>query len=228
MGAVFDHKAWRHAGPVYGDLAVGDITQLNVDGVATDFIVVHQGNPDGSLYDESCEGTWLLMKDSYKSRQWHSSNSNDYANSTIHSYLNSTFLALFETAIQNVIKQVKIPYVNGTGGSAVASGSNGLSAKIFLLSGYEVGFTTSVNQYFPFDGAKLDYFVSGNDSSAMAKRIANRNGSAFRWWLRSPPTRYATNAWCVGSDGGCGYYNCSYPYGVRPCMIMPSNQKIIS
>ena len=83
------------------------------------------------------------MKDVYETRQWNSSNVNDYANSTIHSYLNSYFLAMFDSNIQNAIKQVKIPYVNGTGGSAVASGANGLSAKIFLLSGYEVGWTTS-------------------------------------------------------------------------------------
>lgn len=40
------------------------------------------------------------MKDIYENRQWHSSNTNDYANSTIHSYLNSTFLNLFESNIK--------------------------------------------------------------------------------------------------------------------------------
>ena len=174
--------------------AVGSTVKLKVNGTAREFLVVHQGKPS-SLYDESCNGTWLLMKDCYESRQWHSSNSNSYKASTIHTYLNGTFLNLFDADIREVIKQVKIPYVNGTGNSAVASGSSGLSCKIFLLSGREVGFSTSDNQYFPNDGAKLSYFESGTGSSALNKRIAKLNGSATLWWLRSPYTDGTSYAW---------------------------------
>ena len=72
------------SGSPIGSLAVGSIVKIKVDGSAKDFIVVHQGRPSG-IYDNSCNGTWLLMKDIYESRQWDSSNTNDYANSTIHS-----------------------------------------------------------------------------------------------------------------------------------------------
>lgn len=144
-----------NSGTPISELPVENTVKIAVNGTLQDFLIVHQGLPS-SLYDDSCNGTWLLMKDVYETRQWNSSDVNDYANSTIHSYLNSTFLAMFDSNIQNAIKQVKIPYVNGTGGSAVASGANGLSAKIFLLSGYEVGWTTSDNEGFPVDGAKLD------------------------------------------------------------------------
>ena len=127
---------------------VGSIVKLKVNGFARNFIVVHQGKPS-SVYDDSCTGTWLLMKDIYERRQWHSSNTNDYANSTIHSYLNSTFLAMFDSNIQKAIKQVKLPYRKGSGTSTtVTSGSNGLSEKIFLLSATE----TSLNiSYKPTD-----------------------------------------------------------------------------
>ena len=54
------------------------------------------------------------MKDIYEKRQWNSSNTNDYANSTIHSYLNSTFLNLLEPNIKRAIKQVKLPYRKGS------------------------------------------------------------------------------------------------------------------
>lgn len=196
--------------------AVGSTVKLKVNGTAKEFIVVHQGKPS-SLYDDSCNGTWLLMKDCYESRAWHSSNSNSYKASTIHSYLNSTFLALFESNIQEAIKQVKIPYVNGTGNSAVGSGANGLSAKIFLLSGYEVGIGGA--SYVPVDGAKLDYFNqnTGTDS----KRIAYLNGSATNWWLRSPGTGSADYVWYVDANGGY-YYFASYSVGIRPALVLPS------
>ena len=207
-----------------GDMPVGSSVFLNVGGTQTEFIVVNQGVPsESSLYDASCDGTWLLMKDCYESRQWNSSNSNSYKASTIHTYLNGTFLNLFDADIREVIKQVKIPYVNGTGNSAVASGSSGLSCKIFLLSGYEVGFTTSVNQYFPVDGAKLAYFESGTGSSALNKRIAKLNGSATYWWLRSPDTSSANLAWYVDSNGYYDYDGCAESYGLRPALVLPSD-----
>ena len=202
--------------------AVGSTVKLKVNGTAREFLVVHQGKPS-SLYDESCNGTWLLMKDCYESRQWHSSNSNSYKASTIHSYLNGTFLNLFDADIREVIKQVKIPYVNGTANAAVASGANGLSCKIFLLSGYEVGFRQSDNQYFPIDGAKLSYFEAGTGSSALNKRIAKLNGSATDWWLRSPLTLNTGGAWYVFSRGDYSNDYCAVSYGIRPALVLPSD-----
>ena len=201
--------------------AVGSTVKLKVNGTAKEFIVVHQGKPS-SLYDNSCDGTWLLMKDIYENRQWHSSNVNNLENSTIHSYLNGTFLNLFESNIRDAIKQVKLPYrKNGGSGGSDQSGANGLLCKIFLLSGYEIGFTTSDNSYFPVDGAKLSYFEAGTGSSALNKRIAYLNGSAAFWWLRSPRTDDTSNVWFVLSDGGY-YSNASGSSGIRPALILPS------
>ena len=210
-----------------GTKAVGSTVKLNVNGTAREFLIVHQGKPS-SIYDNSCDGTWLLMKDCYESRQWHSSNNNDYENSTIDSYLNSTFLNLFDANIQNAIKQVKIPYRKGAGYSTtVTSGASGLSVKIFLLSGYEVGWTTSDSNYFPADGAKLDYFLSGNGSSAQSKRVANLNGSATLWWLRSPfclSSYGSAHAFGVLSNGDWSDgYGCSGSLGIRPALILPSS-----
>lgn len=202
--------------------AVGSTVKLKVNGTAKEFIVVHQGKPS-SLYDDSCNGTWLLMKDIYENRVWQSGNINKYESSDIHTYLNNTFLNLFESNIRDAIKQVKIPYrKNGGSGGTDQSGANGLSAKIFLLSGYEVGWTTSDYSYFPVDGAKLSYFESGTGTSANNKRIANLNGSAAYWWLRSPFTDGTGYVWLVGTDGGCGYGSASDSRGVRPALILPS------
>ena len=202
--------------------AVGSIVKIKVNGTLRDFIVVQQGKPS-SIYDESCNGTWLLMKDLYESRQWHSSNVNDYANSTIHSYLNSTFLNLIDANIRAQIRQAKIPYRPGSGTSMnVNSGANGLSAKIFLLSNIEVGGNPSWG-YLPSDGAKLAYFEFDNNTSANNKRIAYLNGSAADWWLRSPYTFNSHNAWFVNSNGDSRNANsCSNTYGIRPALILPS------
>ena len=203
-----------------GAKGVGSVVKIKVNGTLRNFIVVHQGKPS-SIYDASCDGTWLLMEDIYETRQWHSSNVNDYANSTIHSYLNSTFLNLIDANIRAQIKQAKIPYRPGSGTSqSVNSGANGLSAKIFLLSDREVGYTQSnVNQYIVNDGAKLSYFQDGNGTT---EKIAKLNGSATLWWLRSPYTYGSASAWIVGSDGGAYVNYCTSTYGVRPALILPS------
>ena len=200
--------------------AIGSTIKLKVNGSAKDFIVVHQGKPS-SVYDDSCNGTWLLMKDIYENRQWHSSNTNDYANSTIHSYLNSTFLNLFESNIKNAIKQVKLPYRKGSGTSTtVTSGSNGLSAKIFLLSATETSFSFSSMP--SGEGAELAYFKGCADNSSDSKRVAYLNGSATGWWLRSPDCYDFYDALCVYSNGDCDVNLCSYSYGIRPALILPS------
>ena len=200
--------------------AIGSTIKLKVNGSAKDFIVVHQGKPS-SVYDDSCSGTWLLMKDIYENRQWHSSDTNDYANSTIHSYLNSTFLAMLDSNIQKAIKQVKLPYRKGSGTSTtVTSGSNGLPAKIFLLSATEMSFNFS---YMPSgEGAELAYFKGCADNSSDSKRVAYLNGSATLWWLRSPYCSVFNYALDVSSNGDWGGNFCSGSFGIRPALILPS------
>ena len=187
--------------------------------------LLHQGNPNPALYDSSCDGTWVCLEKIYSTRAWDSSN-NDLKNADVQAWLNGTFLNLFDANIRDAIKTVKIPYVNGTGGSAVASGANGLSCKIFLLSGYELGWTKSDSSYFPQDGAKLDYFTAGTGSAANKKRIAKYNGSATNWWTRSPYTYNSDNVWYVFSDGDYYYNWCSNTHGVRPAFVLPSTLSV--
>lgn len=202
-----------------GTKAVGSIVKIKVNGASKDFIVVQQGNPNTSTYDSSCNGTWLLMKDIYTTSTF--GNNNSYKDSSIHTYLNGTFYNLIDSNIRAAIKQVKIPYQNGTGsGGSLATGSNGLSTKVFLLSGYEVGWTTSDNGYFPKDGVRLAYF--GNSSSGNSKRIAYNGRSAAGWWLRSPYTNYSSSVWSVLSDGSSGSWYYLNACGVRPAFILPS------
>ena len=208
-----------------GTKAIGSTVKLKVNGTLRDFIVVHKGKP-GSMYDASCDGVWLLMKDCYEAKRWHSSNVNDYANSEVHSYLNSAFLNLFDADIRAQIKQVKLPYRAGSGyGKIVTSGASGLSTKIFLLSSTEVNL---VHGYEPTnEGACLSYFSGTVQNGADTKRVANYNGSAVCWWLRSPYCNSgygAASALLVNSNGDWGGDNCSYTgWYLRPALVLPSN-----
>lgn len=191
--------------------AVGSIVKIKVNGAAKDFIIVHQGLPS-SAYDASCNGVWVVMKDIYTTMKWDGSN-NDYLNSDMTAYLNGTFISLIDADIRNAIKQVKIPYTNYSNNN-VMSGSNGLSCKVFLLSGTEVGF--SGVSYMNTEGAKLSYFDSAS------KRVAYNGSSAAEWWLRSPRTNVSSYVWLVKSDGSNGDWYYGNAYGVRPAFVLPS------
>lgn len=205
-----------------GTKSVGSIVKLRENGVLQNYLVVHQGLPSGS-YDASCNGTWLLRQDCIESRVWDARNSNVYESSDIHSWLNSTMLAKYDASIRTAIKQVKIPYrKNGGYGGSDQTGANGLSCKVFLLSGREVGFTSNESSYFPNDGTKLAYFESGNGSSAQQRRIAKLNGSAAHWWSRSPHANDGHYAWLFRSNGNYSQSDSVYPFGIRPALVLPT------
>ena len=200
---------------------IGDIVKIKENGVYVNYIVVQKGKPS-SLYDNSCDGVWLLREKAHSKRAWHgtstSTSVNDYENSDIEAWLNGDFLNTIDSKIRAAIKTVKIPYRKGSGTSkTVQSGENGLSCKVFLLSGYEIGYTQSGNQFLPIDGAKLSYFSDNN--SRIGK---DSTDSAVFWWLRSPFTSYATDVFIVFS-GGSLYRDFSYfsSVAVRPAMILP-------
>lgn len=100
MGHVTVVGGCRAKAPSTGILAstlpVGSVVKLMEGGTAVEYLVVNQGIPSNSnLYDASCDGTCLLRKDIHSERQWNSSNVNDYANSTINTWLNGDFFNSF-------------------------------------------------------------------------------------------------------------------------------------
>ena len=216
-------RLWYQRGTPLGSLAVGSTVKIAVGGTDYDWLVVQQGIPDAGIYDASCNGTWLLMKDIYENSAWYSSNTNDYVKSTIRSYLESTFLNLLEPNIKNAIKHVKIPFRMGDGSShTVTSGSNGLYAKIFLLSATETSF-----RFYSMpsgEGAELAYFKGCADNGSDLMRAAYLNGSAASWWLRSPYCYSNVNdlVLYVNSDGDWGNDYSKNSRGIRPALILPS------
>ena len=226
---VYRTSAVGPSGTSIGDIDVETEILLNENGAPVNYLIVTQGKP-GDMYDDSCNGTWCLRKDIAENRQWHSSNVNDYANSTVNAYLNGDWLDRYDADVAEAIKQVKIPYRAGSGyGKTVTSGANGLSAKIFLLSSTEVSFN---HNFMPTnEGAELSYFAGCADNGSDNKRIAYLNSSAAYWWLRSPVCNSSggsASASRVGYVGDWGGNDCTDSYGLRPCIILPFDFKLTS
>lgn len=209
------------AGIKASDIAVGSVVKLMENGVATDYLVVNQGIPSGSsLYDASCDGMWLLRKEIIEKRVWDADNSNVLETSDIQAWLNSNMLAKYDSAAQSAIKQVKIPYrKNGGSGGTDQSGLNGLSTKVFILCCFEVGYPS--NAEYPADGAKLEYFEYGFNTSANERRIAYFNGADTAWWLRTPYTSNSSHAYLVSAKYAMPFSSVNNNLGIRPALILP-------
>ena len=205
-----------------GELPVGKTVQININGEPKDFIVVQHGKPS-DIYDDSCNGTWLLQLKGISALQWTTNNyGNDYKNSTSNEYLNGDYLNSLDAEIKAAIKQVKIPYRDGTGlGGADQNGANGLSCKVFFLSLNEAGFD--------FDnatatGSKLEYFLAGDDTQANNKRVLhNEAGANCAWSLRSPYLNNTTQVFIVNTNGAYDRVNTTASNYPRPAFILPSD-----
>lgn len=230
MGKVVVSGAGRASlGVLAGDLPVGTVVKLMEGGVATEFLVVNQGNPDTTQYDSSCDGTWLLRKEGGAVQLINDTQVNGYGTSRLNTWYNGDYFNSLGAKEQQAIREVKIPCSGGTNGSDVLTGANGLSTKIFALSCYEVGLSVSTSaRYMPAEGVKLSYFIEGSGydaTEANAQRVAYKDSTAINWSLRSNYTGDTTNFWYI-SDNGTeqrGYANGSF--SIRPTLIIPSTSR---
>lgn len=202
-----------------GTLEVGSSVYMNVNGVPTEFLVVHQGNPDTAIYDSSCDGTWLLMKYAHDTTTFNTGPYH-YGSSDMHNYLNNQFINYLDGNIQSIIKQVKIPHSVSTG---VLTGTEGLSTKIFLLSGREVGWD-NVHLSIPNDGVCLGYF----SNNTAARRTTFFEGNPIYWWTRTIPSEFLNTVpigFCITKYGECGAMDTGTQNFLmtRPALILPSD-----
>lgn len=161
---------------------VGSIINIPIGDVTREFILVHSGNPNPSIYDSSCNGVWLLEKKCCKEDSW-GSDQNLYENSSIHQYLNGEFFSAIDSIIQPHVKTVKIPYRKGGADGADQTGVNGLETKAFIPSMHELGHT---HDYYagkiPVDGACLAYFLQGDSDEAVSMRKSTLDGMPNAFW----------------------------------------------
>lgn len=211
-----------------GDMAVGSTVKIKVDGTLTDFLIVQQGNPDSSVYDASCEGTWVLMNEICTYLEWDSRRA-EYASSDISDYLINSFFNLLESGCRSAIKSAKIPYVEldyNSNRGTVCDGANGLPVKVFLLSAREFGWSDQDHSMYN-DGKKLSMFP---DDSQNKIRVAYYQGYTRHYWTRSPFTSDSGNvAIIITSDGAYDAVTVQHTsIGVRPAFILPKEQFVSS
>lgn len=202
---------------------IGNSVYCEENGTRTEFIVVHQGNPDISMYDSSCDGTWVVRKDCYNEQAW-SANNNRWQLASLQQWLRDTYIGYLN--ISDNVKQVKIPHAFGLASETVYTGANGLASKVFLLSAVELGFATKTGVPILTDGTKLDYFNQTNEADP--KRVAKFNGTAAAWWTRSPEAG-STNGVVYVETGGTDSNNAATAtLGVRPAFILSSTTYVDS
>lgn len=206
------------------NLAVGESVYCNYNGAKTECIVVHQGNPDPSKYDSSCNGTWCLVK--YDANAggttvpFNSGNYNIYEGGYYDDYLNTTYLNGLD--IKDKISTVTLPIRFTT-----MSGK-----KCFALSSYEIGITSAETNMSYREGAKLDYFASGDTDAARQKRIYKRGeqyAATYNWWTRSANTsdsETACNIKATSNPGQFQFSNCSNAFSPRPAFILPLDTQV--
>lgn len=212
-------------------LSVGTSVYLKYNENYEEFLVIHQGNPNSSIYDSSCNGTWLLKRNCFgtsDSAFLYGSNYN-YATSYIHSYLTNNFNN-FGTEEQNIIKQIKIPYYDNT---SLKTGSQGLSTRLFILSIDEIfgDISTEYPNNSVISGIQLSFFSKNINSFEIRDNNGNLyDGYSGAVWSRSPGLNSTTksvcvygyiesyggliNTWLASDEAGCLY---------QPAMVISSD-----
>ena len=193
-----------------GDKVVSSTIKLTFDNVPTEFIVIHQGLP-GTMYDASCDGTWVMIKDCCAQERF---GPNSYGNSDIvKRYFDETIGNRFDSKIKNKIKHVILPF----------NGNNGLEALIFPLSARELnGPKQSDSQEVLDEGATLDYFKDAN--SVFSRRTAKFNGKISKHYTRSLVKPYNKGIWICNEVGSVATTDSGlYWIGIRFAMILPKD-----
>lgn len=208
-------------GTPIGEFAVKTSVFTDFDNVRTEFIIVNQGNPDSSIYDDTANGTWLLIKDIYeidvKYRE-SSEKSSLYTDSLLPEKMQS-YLEKFSEAIQQTIKTINLPCNGYNNAENVVT----LSCKLFPLSAAELSVKGSYSSF--NDGAVLQMFNDNLDST----RIAKYNNTAKKYWTRTGQGYASSNRsiYMVTKDGHVQSNNSildGYPEqaGTRFAFLVPS------
>ena len=207
-------------------VSVGDKIYMTVGGVRTEFLVLHKGNPNTSIYDSSCDGIWVTVTHApdvtmlfyaknptgnsidyrynpYTGEQYYEGII--YNTSNVHQYMNSTYYQSINNIQRKYIKTVKIPYMEDTQLSVTYNTKeNGVIANVFSLCDREL---TPNTAYYAV-GSVLNYFSnSGLGDDNIRSLLYSTETCYCNYWVRDSTRNwddgsYDTKASYISNKGG--------------------------
>lgn len=192
-----------------GQVEAGTLVTMQESSGPAEFYILHQGpyidgETQAELVDRysGFENKTVLVRKYLPSKQQYSTStkSADFSKSVVLSWLTETYVPSLPMSIQELLREVTIPYRYG-----LYDGDNGIDT-----------ITTSV--YLP------DYEELRDIFSARAEMAATYDGVATIYWQRGSEY-YSSNtvyAQYIGTDGSQNRRNPTSSYGVRPVLVLDS------
>lgn len=215
------------------------------------WMVVHRGKPSEDYDDSFLGGTilmacppfrgWTVSVDRYDGK----SGKCDYSMTNAHrmEFQASSQLGRFyncmDPAILAQVKTVKIPYRIGDSGTEVATGADGLEAKLWMPSIAEISLGQNGNgDYWVTEGAMFDYWKGKSYSDYMEWKPTTLDESQDDYWFTRTPVESSENRsfMAISTDAGYGG-RCYAPMQstssnreglTRPCMVVPDEMMLDS
>lgn len=169
---------------------VGDSKTVNIGGTNYEVQIIGF-NHDDNVSGGKAAYSFQLVDCLNQTQQMNTSNTNTggWNGSAMRGRM-STYKSQLPAALRNVIKTVKKK--SGTGGGS-SSGTQQTNDDLFLLSEIEIFGTTTYSV--AGEGTQYEWYKAGNS------RIKKVNGSADRWWERSPYSGDTSHFCSVNSSG---------------------------
>lgn len=224
-----------------GNMAVGDVLRLNVKGTSTAFRVMHHGKPS-ELYDDSFAAGTVVMLDwpeAMVSRNMFGTTTTSkkpYSSTTMHTWLNETWLGYLDDDIRQQVVEVRVPYRSEVGKAPyeVAGGSDGLIAKVWLPAAVEVArgsaFLEDTTAFYVEDGAVFDYWKDAPAAQYADWAYIDSSGVDKGWATRTPNQNYTganmTHFNQIGQDGLC-IAGTMAKVMARPCLVLPNELMVV-
>lgn len=186
---------------------VGDTKTVAVNGVNYQFQIIGFDHDTLTTKDgtRTKAGITFQMVDCLNttySMNGSNTNSGGWNGSTMRTSTMATLLNQLSSDLKSVLKFVNKVTSKGNNQSGLETTSD----KLFLLSEIEVFGATQYS--YAGEGKQYEYYTAGNST------IKKVNGSANRWWVRSPFSGNTSSFCCVGNNGNASNYGASNSFGV--------------
>lgn len=192
-----------HSGSVPSTWVVGNSKTMTINGASYRVDIIGK-NHDTYAAGGTAPLTFQLHDCYGENKNMNSSNTNSggWTSCAMRNTHLPAILALMPTEVQNGIREVNKLTSAGNKSSTI----NTTADKLFLLSEVEIFGSTSYSA--AGEGTQYDYYKAGNS------KVKNRNGSAAKWWERSPSASGSTFFCMVDSNGNANNNKASIAVGV--------------